>query len=202
MCSAVQAPRFVRPIKSSDLDRHTSNGLEEGKFLGTNLPGFRLGSRSKDRETSLATPMEMTMKIRDIMTKDIELVHPDTLLRDAAQKMREADTGFLPVGEDDRLVGTLTDRDITIRSVAEGHDPKVTRVREAMGDELVYCFEDQETSEAAELMAENDIRRLPVLSSDKRLVGVVSLGDLAAKTGDDDIVGQTVQDISSSPPKG
>jgi CBS domain-containing protein len=143
--------------------------------------------------------MEMTMKIRDIMTTDVELVHPDTLLRDAAQKMREADTGFLPVGEDDRLVGTLTDRDITIRAVAEGHDPKVTRVREAMGDKLVYCFEDQETSEAAELMAENEIRRLPVLSSDKRLVGVISLGDLAARTGDDDIVGQTVQDISDSP---
>ena len=103
------------------------------------------------------------------------------------------------MGEDDRLVGTLTDRDITIRSVAEGHDPKVTRVREAMGGELVYCFEDQDSSEAAELMAANDIRRLPVLNSDKRLVGVVSLGDLAAKTGDDDIVGQTVQDISSSP---
>ena len=113
--------------------------------------------------------------------------------------MREADTGFLPVGEDDRLVGTLTDRDITIRSVAEGHDPKVTRVREAMGSELVYCFEDQETSEAAALMAENEIRRLPVLNSDKRLVGVVSLGDLAVRTGDDDIVGQTVQDISDSP---
>jgi CBS domain-containing protein len=68
-----------------------------------------------------------------------------------------------------------------------------------MGSELVYCFEDQETSEAAELMAENEVRRLPVLNSDKRLVGVVSLGDLAARTGDDDIVGQTVQDISDSP---
>jgi CBS domain-containing protein len=143
--------------------------------------------------------MEATMKIRDIMTTDVELVHPDTLLRDAAQKMRDADTGFLPVGEDDRLVGALTDRDITIRAVAEGHDPKVVRVREAMGQGVVYCFEDQDSSEAAELMANNDIRRLAVLNSDKRLVGIVSLCDLAAKTGDDDIVGQTVQDISSSP---
>ncbi|UEM22737.1 CBS domain-containing protein [Skermanella mucosa] len=142
------------------------------------------------------------MKIRDIMTTEVELVHPDTLLRDAAQKMRDVDTGFLPVGEDDRLVGTLTDRDITVRAVAEGHDPKVTRVREAMSDKLVYCMEDQDSSEAAELMAENDIRRLPVLNSDKRLVGVVSLGDLAARTNDDDVVGQTVQDISSSPSNG
>ncbi|EWY40313.1 inosine-5'-monophosphate dehydrogenase [Skermanella stibiiresistens SB22] len=139
------------------------------------------------------------MRIRDIMTTEVELVHPDTLLRDAAQKMRDADTGFLPVGEDDRLVGTLTDRDITIRAVAEGHDPKVVRVREAMSDKLIYCMEDQDSSEAAELMAENDIRRLPVLNSDKRLVGVISLGDLAAQTGDDDVVGQTIQDISSSP---
>lgn len=139
------------------------------------------------------------MKIRDLMTRDVELVHPDTLLRDAAKMMRDADTGFLPVGQDDRLVGTLTDRDITVRAVAEGHDPKVIRVREAMAEGLVYCFEDQDSSEAAEIMAENDIRRLPVLDSNKRLVGIVSLGDLAAKTGDDDIVGQTVQDISSSP---
>lgn len=139
------------------------------------------------------------MKIRDLMTRDVELVHPDTLLRDAAKKMRDADTGFLPVGQDDRLVGTLTDRDITVRAVAEGHDPKVARVREALAEGLVYCFEDQDSSEAAELMAENDIRRLPVLDSNKRLVGIVSLGDLATKTGDDDIVGQTVQDISSSP---
>jgi CBS domain-containing protein len=144
--------------------------------------------------------MEKTMKIRDLMTTDVELVHPDTLLRDAARKMRDANTGFLPVGQDDRLVGTLTDRDITIRAVAEGHDPKVARVREAMADGLIYCFEDQDSSEAAELMAENEVRRLPVLNSDKRLVGIVSLGDLAARTGDDDIVGQTVQDISSSPP--
>lgn len=142
------------------------------------------------------------MKIRDIMTTEVELVHPDTLLRDAAQKMRDVDTGFLPVGQDDRLVGTLTDRDITIRAVAEGHDPKVTRVREAMSDKLVYCMEDQDSSEAAELMAENDVRRLPVLNSDKRLVGIISLGDLAARTNDDDVVGQTVQDISSAPSNG
>lgn len=116
--------------------------------------------------------------------------------------MRDVDTGFLPVGQDDRLVGTLTDRDITIRAVAEGHDPKVVRVREAMSENLVYCMEDQDSSEAAELMAENDIRRLPVLNSDKRLVGIVSLGDLAARTNDDDVVGQTVQDISSAPSNG
>jgi CBS domain-containing protein len=136
------------------------------------------------------------MKIRDVMTRSVELVNPDTSLQEAARKMRETDTGFLPVGENDRLVGTLTDRDITIRAVAEGRDPKSAKVRDAMSDELVYVFEDAETAEAADLMAQRQIRRLPVLNQDKRLVGVVSLGDLATRTPDDDVVGQTVQDVS------
>jgi len=140
------------------------------------------------------------MKVREIMTEAVELVDPDTVLRDAAQQMRDANTGFLPVGVDDRLVGTITDRDIAVRAVADGLDPKVARVREAMSKTLVYCFEEQDTSEAATLMAEHKIRRLPVLNSAKRLVGVISLGDLAVGTGDDDVVGQTVQDISSASP--
>lgn len=136
------------------------------------------------------------MKIREIMTKEVEVVHPDTTLKDAARMMRDADTGFLPVGQDDRLVGTLTDRDIAIRAAAEGKDPGSTSVREAMSEDLVYCFEDQETADAAQVMSERKIRRLPVLNRDKRLVGVVSVGDLATRTGDDDIVGQTVEDVS------
>ena len=93
------------------------------------------------------------MKIREVMTEMVELVDPDTALHDAAQRMRDVGIGFLPVGVDDRLVGTLTDRDITVRAVADGLDPKVARVREAMSRTLVYCFEDQDTSEAATLMA-------------------------------------------------
>jgi CBS domain-containing protein len=138
------------------------------------------------------------MKIREVMTEMVELVDPDTALRDAAQRMRDVGIGFLPVGVDDRLVGTLTDRDITVRAVAAGLDPKVARVREAMSRTLVYCFEDQDTSEAATLMAGNKVRRLPVLNSAKRLVGVISIGDLAVRTGDDDVVGQTVKDISGA----
>jgi CBS domain-containing protein len=138
------------------------------------------------------------MKIREVMTEMVELVDPDTVLHDAAQRMRDVGIGLLPVGVDDRLVGTLTDRDITVRAVADGLDPKVARVREAMSRTLVYCSEDQETSEAATLMAGNKVRRLPVLNSAKRLVGVISIGDLAVRTGDDDVVGQTVQDISGA----
>lgn len=137
------------------------------------------------------------MKIREIMTEQVEIVGPDTSLRDAARMMRDADIGFLPVGENDRLVGTLTDRDIAIRCVAEGRDPARAVVRDAMSSGIDYVFEDQETAEAAQIMADRQIRRLPVLSREKRLVGVVTLGDLATGTGDDDVVGSTVQDVSA-----
>ena len=139
------------------------------------------------------------MKLREIMTREVDVVQPDDALRVAARKMRDRDIGFLPVCDGEELLGVLSDRDITIRALADGMDANIMLARDLMTTPAIYCFEDQDSSEAAELMAENDIRRLPVLNSDKRLVGVVSLGDLAAKTGDDDIVGQTVQDISSSP---
>lgn len=136
------------------------------------------------------------MQIREIMSTDVKIVTPDTPLKEAARLMREADAGFLPVGENDRLVGTITDRDITIRAVAEGKDVNSATVREAMSRELVYCFEDQDSAEAAQMMADRQIRRLPVLNRDKRLIGIVSQGDLAVRTRDDDMVGQTVEEIS------
>ncbi|WP_114394936.1 CBS domain-containing protein [Oleisolibacter albus] len=138
------------------------------------------------------------MQIRDIMTKDVELVSPTTSLQEAARKMRDADTGFLPVGEDDRLVGTVTDRDITVRCVAEGANPGQATVRDAMSEALVYVFDDQDSVEAAQIMAEKAVKRLPVLNRDKRLVGVVSLGDVSQS--DDDIAGLTQSDIAQSKP--
>ncbi|HYE50910.1 MAG TPA: CBS domain-containing protein [Azospirillaceae bacterium] len=140
------------------------------------------------------------MKIREIMTKDVEVITPDTPLREAARMMRDADTGFLPVGENDRLVGTVTDRDIAVRCVAEGADPNSTPVRHAMSENLVYATEDQDATEAARLMQQHNVRRLPVLSGDKRLVGVVSLGDLAVGTDDESQIARTEGDIASSPP--
>lgn len=137
------------------------------------------------------------MKIREIMTKQVETVSPDTPLKEAARMMRDADVGFLPVGENDRLVGTLTDRDIAVRAVADGKDTNSARVRDAMTPGTEYVFDDQDSSEAATLMSEKQIRRLPVISRDaKRLVGVVAIGDLATRTTDDDVVGQTVEDVS------
>lgn len=141
------------------------------------------------------------MKIREIMTKQVDTVSPDTSLKEAARMMRDADIGFLPVGENDRLVGTLTDRDIAIRAVADGKDPNSAKVRDAMSAGTEYVFEDQDTAEAMNLMSQKQIRRLPVMNRDKRLVGVVAIGDLAVRTNDDDVVGQTVEDVSQ-PSKG
>ena len=136
------------------------------------------------------------MQLKDVMTSNVEVVHPNTMLQDAAKKMRDLDIGSLPVCDGQRLVGTLTDRDITIRAIAEGRDPKATSVREAMTPQIIYCFEDQPVEEAAKLMKERQIRRLPVISRDKRLVGIVSLGDLAVDTDNARMAGQTLTEIS------
>src|SRR5262245_42280775 len=137
------------------------------------------------------------MKVKDIMTPRPECVRPETTLQEAARKMRDLDVGPLPVcGDDDRLAGMLTDRDIAIRAVAEGKDPRTTTVREAMSENIVYGFEDQEIGDAARVMEEKQIRRLVVLDHDKRLTGIVSLGDLAVDAGDRSKAGEILQEVS------
>ena len=120
------------------------------------------------------------MKIRDVMSRDVQVATPETTLRQAAAVMKESDTGVLPVGEHDKLVGMITDRDIAVRAVAEGKGPDAP-VREVMTAEVKYCFEDEDTAHVAETMAQQQVRRLPVVNRDKRLVGIVSLGDLATE---------------------
>jgi CBS domain-containing protein/sporulation protein YlmC with PRC-barrel domain len=136
------------------------------------------------------------MQIKEIMTDQVEVVHPEATLREAAQKMALLDVGPLPVCNGDELVGMLTDRDITVRATAEGRDPKTTRVYEVMTPEIIFTYEDEDVSDAAELMTEHQIRRLVVLNRDKRLVGIVSLGDLAVHTGDVRQAGQTLEGVS------
>lgn len=120
-------------------------------------------------------------KIRQLMTPNVVVVSPDDTLQRAARKMQERDIGFLPVCDGERLVGTLSDRDITVRAVAAGRDPTSTPVREFASPQPVWCFDDQDVGEAAQRMQEKQVRRLMVLRrEDKQLVGVVSLGDLAA----------------------
>lgn len=119
------------------------------------------------------------MNIKDIMNPQARLVSPETSIHQAAESMREQGIGFLLVGEKDRLKGTLTDRDIVIRVVAEGRDIRNTRVSDILTDKVLYCREDQDASEVARNMSEQQVRRMPVVSDNKRLVGVISIGDLA-----------------------
>lgn len=118
------------------------------------------------------------MQVQDVMTRDVATINPDQTVEKAARLMAELDVGALPVGENDRLVGVITDRDIAVRGLAQGKGPK-TKVRDVMTPEIKYCFVDQDLDEIATNMAEIQVRRLPVVDRDKRLVGILSLSDLA-----------------------
>ena len=118
------------------------------------------------------------MKVSKFMTRDVQLITPTQTIRDAARMMAELDAGSLPVQQDDRLVGMITDRDIAVRAVAESKSPD-TPVEDVMSREVLYCFDDQEIKDIARNMGEVKVRRLPVVNRDKRLVGIISLADLA-----------------------
>jgi len=120
------------------------------------------------------------MKVSAAMTRDVKLVKPETTIREAAALMAQIDAGSLPVAEDDRLIGMVTDRDIAIRAVAEGKSPQ-TKVTEIMTQEMLYCFEDDELDDVAISMGQNQVRRFPVINHDRRLVGILSLGDVVRK---------------------
>jgi CBS domain-containing protein len=121
------------------------------------------------------------MNVREVMTPDVVIASPDDTLQRAAEMMIDIDAGVLPVGENDRLIGILTDRDITVRAVAAGKVPSECMVREVMSHEVKYIYDDETTEDAARNMANLQMRRLPVLNREKRLVGILSLGDLALK---------------------
>ena len=124
------------------------------------------------------------MLVKEAMSRDVKTVGPDEQIQEAARIMLDMDVGALPVGEDDRLVGMITDRDIAIRAVAEGKPP-TTKVGDVMSHEVLYCFDDQDLEDIAQNMAEMKIRRMPVVNRDKRLVGIIALADLvtSAKSG-------------------
>jgi CBS domain-containing protein len=122
------------------------------------------------------------MRVSEAMTRDVRVARPDQTIQDAAKMMSDVDAGVLPVGENDQLVGMITDRDIAVRGVAQGKGPD-TPVREVMTADVKYCFEDEDTDEVVRNMADQQVRRLPVVNRDKRLVGILSLGDLAVMQG-------------------
>jgi len=120
------------------------------------------------------------MKIRDVMTPDIEAVTPDETLRTAARLMADLDLGALPVSEDNQLIGIVTGRDLAIRVVAEARDPEHITVRQAMSSDVLYCFENEHVGDVSQKMGDWWVRRLPVINRDRRLIGMVALADLTA----------------------
>jgi CBS domain-containing protein len=137
------------------------------------------------------------MRIEHAMTRGVECVHPDDSICHAARRMGELDVGSLPVcGQNDKLVGIITDRDITIRATAASCDPDRTPVHDIMTPKIVCCFEDQDVAEAARLMEEKQVRRLAVLNNENRLVGILSLGDIAVRMHDDRLSGEALERVS------
>ncbi len=136
------------------------------------------------------------MQLKQIMTREVETIRPDATLEQAAEKMAAFDVGLLPVCEDQKLIGTITDRDITVRATAQGLDPKTTPVRNAMTEVVVCEFEDQDVREGARMMQDNRIRRLLILNGDKQLAGIVALADLAIGVDDKGITMQVLERVS------
>lgn len=135
------------------------------------------------------------MQVHAAMNSDVRITSPDQSIREAARMMAQIDAGVLPVGENDRLAGMITDRDIAIRAVAAGKGPD-TPVRDVMSQEVKYCFEDDDLEDVAQEMAEYKVRRMPVLNRDKRLVGILSLGDIALAADAPDTAGAALSGIS------
>jgi CBS domain-containing protein len=138
------------------------------------------------------------MAIKDLMTCGVEVMRPNETVMTAAKKMAERDIGFLAVCDGDRLIGALTDRDITIRAVARGLDAAKTRVQDVMTKELTYCYEDEDIEHTAQLMKEKHLRRVVVVDRNTRLVGVVSLGDLARQQESQSA--EVLESVSGAPP--
>ena len=134
-------------------------------------------------------------QLKELMSRDVKVISPDMTIGDAAKKMRDGDFGMMPVGEDDRMIGTISDRDIAIRAVAEGKDAG-TKVRDVMSKGITWAYEDDSVEQAAMIMSERQVRRLPVVDRDKRLVGIVALGDFAVDSSEIKPAAQALSEIS------
>jgi CBS domain-containing protein len=139
------------------------------------------------------------MLAKELMTQPVECISPDMRLQDAARVMKSLDVGFLPVCENDRLIGTITDRDMVLRVIAEGRIKEDLKARDIMSPAAFWCYEDQTASEVGDYMSKKEIRRVLILDRNKRLAGVVSIGDLA-KGGEQDKAGEAIGIIAEAPP--
>ncbi len=136
------------------------------------------------------------MNVSEIMTTDFEMIDGTASLTEAAEKMKSLNVGFLPVREGTRLAGLLTDRDIVIRGLAEGRDPGSMQVKDILSSDVVYCYDDDSVEDAARLMEDNQIRRLIVVNHDQTPVGILSIGDIAVKSGQEELAGEILERIS------
>ena len=136
------------------------------------------------------------MTLKDILTKDPQVISPEAMICEAGKLMKECDIGMLPVCDGERLVGAITDRDLAVRAVADGHDPLKTKVKDVMTSRICWCFEDQSLEEVAKVMEEKQIRRIAVLNRNKRLVGIASLGDFALRSKDDHLTEKLLECVS------
>ena len=134
-------------------------------------------------------------KLKDVMSRDVQVISPDETIKEAAQPMRKGNFGMMPVGENDRMIGAISDRDITIRAVADGKDSS-TKVRDVMSVGIFWASEDDSVDDAAKLMGQHQIRRLPIVNADKRLVGIVALGDFTVVSSDIEAAGEALSEIS------
>ena len=133
--------------------------------------------------------------IKDVMSREVQVISPDRTIQDAARLMLKGNFGMLPVGENDRMIGSISDRDIAIRAVAGGKESG-TKVRKVMTEGIHWAFEDDSVADAAKLMSKHQIRRLPIVNAEKRLVGIVALGDFAVDSADIAVAGEALAEIS------
>jgi CBS domain-containing protein len=134
-------------------------------------------------------------QLKELMSRDVKVISPDMTIGEAAQKMRDGDFGMMPVGENDRMIGTISDRDIAIRAVAEGKDAG-TKVRDVMSPGIAWAYEDDSVEQAVAVMSKHQVRRLPVVNRDKRLVGIVALGDFAVEKSEIRPAAEALAEIS------
>ena len=134
-------------------------------------------------------------QLKDLMSRDVKVISPDMTIGEAAKEMRDGDFGMMPVGENDRMIGTISDRDIAIRAVAEGKDAG-TKVRDVMTAGIAWAYEDDSVEQATTIMSKRQVRRLPVVNREKRLVGIVALGDFAVESSEIKPAAQALAEIS------
>jgi len=137
------------------------------------------------------------MKLKDLMSRDVQVIDANATIMEAAEQMRKGNFGMMPVGENDRMIGAISDRDIAIRAIAGGKESS-TKVREVMSERIVWAYEEDSVNDAAKLMSTHQIRRLPIVNAEKRLVGIVALGDVAVESADVEVAGEALVEISKS----